>query len=41
MGEYVTADIEKAMIKNTVFGDVIKYYKQLADGKKPSVTVPR
>lgn len=34
MGEYVTADIEKAMIKNTVFGDVIKYYKLLADGKK-------
>lgn len=40
MGEYVAADIEKAMIKNTVFGDVIKYFKQLADGK-PSVTVPR
>lgn len=34
MGEYVTADIEKAMIKNTVFGSAIKYYKQLADGKK-------
>ena len=34
MGEYVTADIEKAMIKNTVFGDAIKYYKQLANGKK-------
>lgn len=34
MGEYVTADIEKAMVKNTVFGDVIKYYRQLADGKK-------
>lgn len=34
MGEYVTADIEKAMIKNTVFGDMIKYYKQLAEGKK-------
>ena len=34
MGEYVTADIEKAMIKNTVFGDVIKYYTQLAYGKK-------
>ena len=33
-GEYVTADIEKAMIKNTVFGDVIKYYRQFADGKK-------
>lgn len=34
MGEYVTADIEKVMIKKAVFGDVIKYYKQLADGKK-------
>ncbi len=33
-GEYVAADIEKAMIKNTVFGDVIKYYRQLAAGKK-------
>lgn len=34
MGEFVTADIEKAMIKKAVFGDVIKYYKKLADGKK-------
>lgn len=34
MGEYVTSDIEKAMIKKAVFGDVIRYYKQLADGKK-------
>lgn len=34
MGEYVTADVEKAMIKKAVFGDVIKYYKQLANGKK-------
>lgn len=34
MGEYVTADIEKAMIKNTVFGDVIKYYRRFAEGKK-------
>lgn len=34
MGEYVTADIERAMIKNTVFGSAIKYYRQLADGKK-------
>ena len=33
MGEYVTSDIEKAMIKKAVFGDVIRYYKQLADGK--------
>ena len=34
MGEYVTSDVEKAMIKKAVFGDVIRYYKQLADGKK-------
>ncbi len=33
-GDFVAADIEKAMIKNTVFGDVVKYYRQLADGKK-------
>lgn len=33
-GEYMAADIEKAMVKNTVFGDVIKYYKKLAAGKK-------
>lgn len=33
-GEYVASEIEKAMAKNTVFGDVIKYYKQLANGKK-------
>lgn len=33
-GEYVASEIEKAMAKNTVFGDVIKYYKQLAKGKK-------
>ena len=34
MGEYVTADIEKAMLKNTVFGNTVKYYRQLANGKK-------
>lgn len=34
MGEYVTADVEKAMIKKAVFGNAIKYYRQLADGKK-------
>ena len=33
-GEYVAADIEKAMIKSAIFGDVIKYYRKLADGKK-------
>ncbi len=34
MGEYVTADIEKAMIKNTVFGDVVHYYRKLGRGMK-------
>lgn len=34
MGEYVTTDIEKAMIKKAVFGDVISYYTRLAGGKK-------
>ena len=34
MGEYVTSDIEKAMIKNTVFGDVVHYYRTLAQGRK-------
>lgn len=34
MGEYVTAEIEQAMIKKAVFGDVIGYYRKLADGKK-------
>lgn len=34
MGEYVTADIEKAMVKKAVFGSAIKYYKKLASGKK-------
>ena len=34
MGEFVTSDIEKAMIKKAVFGDVVSYYRRLADGKK-------
>lgn len=34
MGEFVTGEIEKAMIQKKVFGDVISYYKQLAGGKK-------
>lgn len=33
-GEYVTADVENAMIKKAVFGDVISYYRRFADGKK-------
>lgn len=34
MGEYVTAEVEKAMIKKAIFGDTIAYYRKLADGKK-------
>lgn len=34
MGEYLASDIERAMTKNAVFGDVIAYYRKLADGKK-------
>ena len=34
MGEFVTGEIEKAMIQKKVFGDVVNYYKQLAAGKK-------
>ncbi len=33
-GEFITSDIEKAMIKKAVFGDVIAYYKRLAAGRK-------
>lgn len=33
-GEYVQSDIDKAMIQNKVFGDVIAYYRKLANGKK-------
>ena len=33
-GEYAAADIEKKLAKSTVFGDVIKCYKKLAEGKQ-------
>ena len=33
-GEFVTGDIEKAMMKSAVFGDAVKYYQKLANGKK-------
>lgn len=33
-GEFVSADIAKALVKKGVFGDVISYYKKLASGKK-------
>ncbi len=34
LGEFVTKDIERAMVKSTVFGSAVKYYKQLAAGRK-------
>lgn len=40
-GEYVQADIDKAMIQNKVFGDVIAYYRKLANGRRRSATAPR
>lgn len=33
-GEYASGDIEKLLAKNTVFGDVIGYYKKLAAGRQ-------
>jgi len=33
-GEYETRSLEKLMIRNGVFGDTIKYYRQLASGKQ-------
>jgi superfamily II DNA or RNA helicase len=34
MGDYAVKDIDEKLIKKSIFGDVINYYKQLADGKK-------
>lgn len=31
-GEYSASDVEKLLVTNTVFGDVIKHYRQFADG---------
>lgn len=33
-GEYVASEIEEKMNESKVYGDVIKYYKQLAGGRK-------
>jgi len=33
-GEFDTASVEKLMLKKAIFGDVIKHYKHLADGKQ-------
>lgn len=34
VGEYVTKEIEERLIKKSIFGDVIAYYRKLADGKQ-------
>jgi superfamily II DNA or RNA helicase len=34
VGEYITKEIEEKLIKKSIFGDVINYYKQLANGKQ-------
>lgn len=33
-GDYDISDVENLMIKKAVFGDVIRHYRQLADGKQ-------
>ena len=33
-GEYIASEIEQKMIKKAVFGDVIRFYRKLADGRK-------
>lgn len=33
-GEYETKSVEKALLRTAVFGDAIKHYRQLADGKQ-------
>lgn len=33
-GDYSSADIEKRLMKSTVFGDVIKHYQKLAGGRQ-------
>ena len=34
VGDYVTKDIEERLIKKSIFGDVIGYYRRLADSKQ-------
>ncbi|MFA6930864.1 MAG: helicase-related protein [Lentisphaeria bacterium] len=33
-GEYVTEEVVKALSTSTIYGDVIKYYRELSDGKQ-------
>lgn len=37
MGDYHVSDLEKLMMKKAIYGDVIKSYKQIADGEKTIV----
>ena len=39
-GDYDSKEIEKEMSNSTVYGDIIKYYRQLADKKKTIVYCP-
>lgn len=39
-GDYDTQEIEKEMSNNTIYGDIIKYYKQLANNKKTIIYCP-
>ena len=39
-GDYDSKEIEKEMNNSTIYGDIIKYYRQLADTKKTIVYCP-
>ncbi len=39
-GDYDSKEIEKEMSNSTIYGDIIKYYRQLADKKKTIVYCP-
>lgn len=39
-GDYDAKEIEKEMSNNTIYGDIIKYYKQLANNKKTIIYCP-
>lgn len=39
-GDYDSEEVEKYMDNSTVYGDIIKYYRQLADNKKTIIYCP-
>lgn len=39
-GDYDSKEIEKEMSNSTIYGDIIKYYKQLANNKKTIIYCP-